>query len=70
MDNKTYSTSMGTLLNLDILLEIIKRPIPVLIGFIAQFGLMPLIALAITKIFKYNALFGLGLFVVGCCPDK
>ena len=62
------SIQMGILLELKVLGEIVRRPIQVLIGFVCQYGFMPLIAFAISKIFRYQPLYGLGLFVVGCCP--
>ncbi len=64
----TFMILMGILLDLEILKEIFLQPIPVVIGFVCQYTLMPLIAYGITKIFKYPPLYGLGLFVVGCCP--
>lgn len=64
------STQMGILLDTKILFELVKKPKPVLIGFLAQYGLMPFIALAITKIFKYEPLHGLALFLIGCCPGE
>jgi sodium/bile acid cotransporter 3/5 len=62
------SIQMGILLDITVLKELVRRPIQVLIGFICQYFFMPLIAYAISKIFKYPPLYGLGLFVVGCCP--
>ncbi|CAF3019901.1 unnamed protein product [Rotaria sp. Silwood2] len=62
------SVQMGILLDINVLQEIVRRPIPVVIGFTCQYGLMPLIAFAISKIFHYSPLYGLGIFVVGCCP--
>ena len=59
---------MGILLDLEVLKELIRRPIQALIGFVCQYGLMPLIAYSITKVFRYESFYGLGLFVVGCCP--
>ena len=62
------SIQMGVLLDLGVLAEIGRRPIQVLIGFVCQYVFMPMIAYAISKIFRYQPLYGLGLFVVGCCP--
>ena len=62
------SIQMGMLLEFEVLKELARRPIQILIGFVCQYGLMPLIAFAISKIFRYESVFGLGLFVVGCCP--
>lgn len=62
------SIQMGILLDVKVLKEILIRPIPIAIGFCCQYGLMPLIAFSISKIFDYPTLYGLGLFLVGCCP--
>lgn len=62
------SIQMGMLLDIEILKELIRRPIQILIGFICQYGFMPLIAFSISKIFRYQPIHGLALFVVGCCP--
>ena len=62
------SVQMGMLLDIEVLKELARRPIQILIGFVCQYGLMPLIAFAITKICRYSPTYGLGLFVVGCCP--
>jgi sodium/bile acid cotransporter 3/5 len=59
---------MGILLEINVIKELIRRPIQVFIGFCCQYFLMPLIAFAISKIFRYEPLYGIGLFVVGCCP--
>ncbi|CAF2649720.1 unnamed protein product [Rotaria sp. Silwood2] len=59
---------MGILLDIVVLKEIVRRPITVAIGFVCQYGLMPMIAFTITKIFRYPSLYGFGLFAVGCCP--
>lgn len=62
------SIQMGILLDREILKQLIRRPIQVVIGFVCQYFFMPLLAYAISKIFRYEPLYGLGLFVVGCCP--
>ena len=62
------SIEMSILLDLEVLKEIVRRPIPLAIGFFCQYGIMPLIACAITKIFRYLTLYEFALFVIGCCP--
>ncbi|CAF2793679.1 unnamed protein product [Rotaria sp. Silwood2] len=61
------SILMGILLDPTIILDIVKKPTPVLVGFVAQYGLMPFLAMAIAKIFHYTPLNSLALFVIGCC---
>lgn len=48
--------------------EIVRRPLQVVIGLIAQFTLMPLIALLLTRIFQLDPAIALGVILVGCCP--
>ena len=64
------SILMGILLDPTVIGEIIKKPKAVLIGFLAQYGLMPFLAMAIAKIFHYTPLNSLALFIIGCCPGS
>ncbi len=66
----SISILMGVLLNTDLIIEIFKKPKPLIVGFVAQYGLMPFLAMAIAKIFRYTPLNSLSLFVIGCCPGK
>jgi len=66
----SISILMGILLNTDLIIEIFKKPKPLIVGFVAQYGLMPFLAMAIAKIFRYTPLNSLSLFVIGCCPGK
>ncbi|WP_201527455.1 bile acid:sodium symporter family protein [Psychrobacter frigidicola] len=59
---------MGMTLKTKDFLEIIKRPKPVLIGLLAQFTLMPLIAYLLTVVFQLDPLIAVGVILVGCCP--
>lgn len=64
------SIQMGILLDTKILIELVKNPKAILIGFLCQYGLMPVLAMAIAKIFRYSPLDGLVLFIIGCCPGE
>jgi hypothetical protein len=64
------SVLMGILLDTTVIIGIFKNPKPLIIGFVAQYGLMPFLAMAIAKIFNYTPLNSLSLFVIGCCPGK
>ena len=64
------STLMGILLDPTVMGEIVKKPTAVLVGFLAQYGLMPFLAMAIAKIFHYTPLNSLALFIIGCCPGS
>lgn len=59
---------MGMTLKTEDFLEIVKRPKPVLVGLLAQFTLMPLIAYLLTVIFNLDPLIAVGVILVGCCP--
>lgn len=59
---------MGMTLKAEDFLEIAKRPKLVLVGILAQFTIMPLVALALTKIFNLDPYLALGVILVGCCP--
>ena len=50
------SIQMGILLDLEVLKEIVRRPIAVAIGFFCQYGVMPLLAFALTKIFSVSTI--------------
>ena len=66
----TISILMGTLLDTKKIRDIFANPRPVIVGFFAQYGLMPFLAMAIAKIFRYSPLHSLALFVIGCCPGQ
>lgn len=59
---------MGTTLRTEDFVEIIKRPKLVLVGLLAQFTLMPLIAYVLTVVFKLDPMIAVGMILVGCCP--
>ncbi|CEF63505.1 Bile acid:sodium symporter family-containing protein [Strongyloides ratti] len=62
---------MGCEIDLNIVWETIKKPYGVIIGFVTQFLLMPMIAIIISlSVFweeKYSS-FALGLFITACSP--
>nr|CUU99276.1 hypothetical transcript [Hymenolepis microstoma] len=45
-----------------------KKPVGPTIGFLCQFGLMPLIAFGIAMVLPIKPELGFGLLVTGCCP--
>lgn len=59
---------MGLTLKLSDFTEVVKRPIPVLVGVLAQFIIMPLIALLLVKTFDVDPMLAVGIILVGCCP--
>lgn len=59
---------MGMTLKLEDFKFILKNPRNVLIGALAQFTIMPLIAFLITKIFSFPPEIAIGIILVGACP--
>lgn len=59
---------MGLTLQPRDFVEIVRRPLQVLVGLAAQFILMPLIAFLLTKILPLEPAVALGIILVGCCP--
>lgn len=59
---------MGLTLKLDDFKLVLSRPLEVLTGFVAQFAIMPLIALALVKIFNLPPELAVGVVLVGTCP--
>lgn len=48
--------------------EVARRPLEVLVGVLAQFIIMPLLAVALTMILPMPAEVAAGVILVGCCP--
>lgn len=59
---------MGLTLKLDDFKLVLSRPLEVLIGFTAQYAIMPLIALSLVKIFNLPPELAVGVVLVGTCP--
>ncbi|NJC21666.1 BASS family bile acid:Na+ symporter [Arthrobacter pigmenti] len=47
---------------------IARRPIPVVIGVVAQFVVMPLLGLLVASVLGLPAALAAGVILVGCCP--
>lgn len=47
---------------------VFSRPRDVIIGCVAQFTVMPLLAFALSKLFALDEAFMVGVILVGCCP--
>lgn len=45
-----------------------KRPIPVVIGIVAQYVMMPLLGLLVASVLGLPAALAAGVILVGCCP--
>ena len=59
---------MGMTLELKDFGRVFARPGRVLVGFVCQFTIMPLLAVALVKIFALPPELALGVILVGCCP--
>ncbi len=59
---------MGLTLKASDFAEVFKRPKDVLIGVVAQFTLMPLLAFALTKVFGLDPELAIGVILCGTCP--
>ncbi len=59
---------MGLTLSVDDFREVVKRPFDVTIGVLGQFLIMPLLAVALTRIIPMSPEVAAGVILVGCCP--
>ena len=59
---------MGMTLKAEDFREIFRRPRDVLVGLLAQFTIMPLLAYALATLFKLPAEIAAGVILVGTCP--
>ena len=59
---------MGLTLNLKDFKIVFSRPKDVIIGCLAQFTIMPLLAWGLAKVFRLDEALALGVVLVGCCP--
>lgn len=59
---------MGLTLKLGDFREVFRRPKDVFAGFVLQFTVMPLVALALVKIFQLPPELAVGVILVGTCP--
>ncbi len=59
---------MGLTLKLSDFKVVFSRPKDVIIGFIAQFTIMPFLAYILTKVFRLSPELAIGVILVGTCP--
>jgi len=60
---------MGTTMNLHDFEQVLKTPVPVFIGIFLQFLIMPLLALSMISIFKFEPAIAAGIILIGSCPS-
>ena len=59
---------MGLTLNLQDFKIVFSRPRDVIVGCLAQFTVMPLLAWGLSRLFPLDEALALGVILVGCCP--
>jgi len=59
---------MGASLTINDFRAVIRSPKGVLIGFVSQFGFMPLIAFTLATILNFHPAFAISLILIGCLP--
>lgn len=60
--------SMGLTLRVEDFKNLVKRPLDIGAGALAQYTIMPLVAFCLTKIFGLDPYLAVGIVLVGCCP--
>ena len=60
--------TMGTTLKADDFIRVFKNPKEISVGLIAQYAVMPILALALAKFFSLNTALTVGLILVGTVP--
>lgn len=60
--------TMGLTLTANDMKVLASRPLDLVIGAVAQFGLMPLIAWTLVHAFHLDTALAVGIILVGCCP--
>ena len=59
---------MGLTLTLPDFALVVKRPLPVLLGVVAQYVIMPAVAIALATVFQLPPELAVGVILVGCAP--
>ncbi len=59
---------MGSSLTVDDFKAVFRKPRGVFIGFLSQFGLMPLIAFILATVLNLHPAFAISLILIGCLP--
>ena len=59
---------MGLTLKAEDVRVVFSRPRDVLVGCLAQFTVMPLLAFLLAKVFRLEPALAIGVVLVGCCP--
>ncbi|KAL3859418.1 hypothetical protein ACJMK2_009641 [Sinanodonta woodiana] len=62
------NVAMGCKTELQVIKDVLRRPIAPLTGLFSQFILMPMISFAVAKMLKFDPVNAFGLFAMGCAP--
>ena len=46
------------------------NPVPILLGFVCQYTVLPILAVIISKLMALPPAFATGLILLGCCPGE
>ena len=60
--------TMGCTLSMEDFRILLQRPLDILIGSVAQYTIMPLVAWSLSHLFHLNPYLSAGIILVGCCP--
>ena len=60
--------TMGCTLSAEDFRILLSRPLDILIGSVAQYTIMPLVACTLARIFHLDTFMTAGIILVGCCP--
>lgn len=60
--------TMGAKIDLNVVWTKFRRPFGVSIGIVCQFGIMPILAFALAKVFPISSESAIGLLIEGSCP--
>jgi len=60
--------AMGLSLTLDDFRNCLKQPVPILLGFVCQYSILPLLAFTISRLMSLPASVACGMIILGSCP--
>ncbi|GAB4815674.1 hypothetical protein N2152v2_002720 [Parachlorella kessleri] len=60
--------AMGLSLSTEDFRKCAANPVPILLGFLCQYSVLPLLAVGISRVLHLSPAFSVGLILLGCCP--
>ncbi|XP_077999983.1 ileal sodium/bile acid cotransporter-like [Glandiceps talaboti] len=60
--------SMGCVITFQETFAHVKKPFAILIGFLCQYGILPLTGFGLSHLFKLEPQYALGVLIMSCCP--